>query len=205
MLVFIHGGGWGSGDPNLFYPHCRYFASRGAVAVSVRYRLVTKTSGTGLAECVMDCKSAIRYLRSHAKELGIDPNRLAVLGDSAGGHLAAAVGHAAQARRPRRRRQRLLRAQRHGPVQPRAGPGQSAVEPRIPAPKPLPATAPATGPVGELRQSLSPLHNVRPHLPPTLLMHGTADSVVKIAEAEQFDKAMSKPAIPSSLLSLSKA
>ncbi len=91
LVVFIHGGAWTAGDGKVFYPHARYFASRGAVAVSIDNRLQTQT-GSGISECLMDCKSAMRYLRAHASSLGIDPVRIVALGDSAGGHLAAALG-----------------------------------------------------------------------------------------------------------------
>ena len=77
-LVFIHGGGWGSGDPGQWFTQCRYFASRGLVTASVEYRL--KGNEVEISGCFADCKSAIRYLRRHAGELGIDPSRIAVVG-----------------------------------------------------------------------------------------------------------------------------
>jgi acetyl esterase/lipase len=61
-VVFFFGGGWVSGSPSHFHPHCEYLASRGMVAVSAEYR-VKKQHGTTPQECVMDGKSAIRYLR----------------------------------------------------------------------------------------------------------------------------------------------
>ena len=89
-VVFLHGGGWGAGNPDQWFPQCRYFALRGLVGVSVQYRL--KSDTTTVAECVTDCKSAIRYLRRNAGGLGIDPEKIVVVGESAGGHLAAALG-----------------------------------------------------------------------------------------------------------------
>jgi acetyl esterase len=99
-VVWIHGGGWTSGSADMFIPHCEYFAKRGAVAFSIQYRLADKLTGENsgvspavtVADCLTDCKSAIRYLRKHAGELGIDPSRIVVAGDSAGGHLAACLG-----------------------------------------------------------------------------------------------------------------
>lgn len=90
-IIWIHGGGWTSGTANSFFPHAKYFATRNAVGISIEYRLI-KYNGTGLAECLEDCKSAIRFIRAHAKELNIDPDKIIVLGDSAGGHLAACLG-----------------------------------------------------------------------------------------------------------------
>ena len=88
---FFHGGGWKDGTPTVFYRHCKYFASRGIVAMSADYR-VGRRDGAKPAQCVSDAKSAIRWLRQHAEKLGIDPNRIVASGGSAGGHLAAATG-----------------------------------------------------------------------------------------------------------------
>jgi acetyl esterase/lipase len=89
-IVFFHGGGWTGGEPSQFYRQADYLASRGMVAISVEYRL-KKMHGAEPATCVKDAKSAMRWIRAHADELGIDPHRLAAGGGSAGGHLAAAT------------------------------------------------------------------------------------------------------------------
>jgi acetyl esterase len=90
-FVFIHGGSWQGGDPNWHYPDCTYWASRGMVAVSIAYRLKDRDHVEVPLECVKDAKSAIRFLRAHADELKIDPDRIVAAGDSAGGQLAAAT------------------------------------------------------------------------------------------------------------------
>jgi len=87
-FVLFHGGGWYKGDPNSLYPHCRYFAKQGMVAISAQYRL-SKDGNSPPVAAVEDAKSAVRYVRSHAADFGIDPNKIAVGGASAGGHLAA--------------------------------------------------------------------------------------------------------------------
>lgn len=87
-FVLFHGGGWFMGKPQWFYPHCRYFARLGMVTLSVQYRLNKDGNSLPIA-AVEDVKSAVRYVRSHAAGLGIDPNKIAVGGASAGGHLAA--------------------------------------------------------------------------------------------------------------------
>ena len=92
-MVLIHGGGWRGGDPTVFYPAARYFASRGMPSFSIGYRLAKQeTNAPGVPECLADCRSAMRYLRAHAADYGIDPGKIAVIGDSAGGHLAACLG-----------------------------------------------------------------------------------------------------------------
>ena len=91
-IVFFHGGGWVAGAPSQFNDHCKYFASRGLVCATVDYRLLNRTNGESPLACVQDAKSAMRWVRSHAKELGVDPMRIAAAGGSAGGHLAAFCG-----------------------------------------------------------------------------------------------------------------
>lgn len=88
-IVFFFGGGWYKGTPEHFYRQSTYLAKRGMVAVCPEYR-VKSVHGTTPFECVEDGKSAMRYVRAHAKKLGIDPNRIAAGGGSAGGHVAAA-------------------------------------------------------------------------------------------------------------------
>ena len=89
-IVFFFGGGWKGGTYRQFARHSAYLASRGMVAASAEYR----TSGTHHTTpdvCVEDAKSAIRWVRAHAGELGIDPSKVIAGGGSAGGHLAAAT------------------------------------------------------------------------------------------------------------------
>ena len=68
------------------------FAERGSVVANIRYRLHTPDDGTTAFDSVKDAKSAVRYVRSHAKVLGIDPDKIVAGGRSAGGHLAASLG-----------------------------------------------------------------------------------------------------------------
>ena len=87
-VVFFFGGGWQNGSPKQFEQHCRYLASRGIVALTADYRVASRQSVKAV-DCVRDAKTAIRWSRSNAEKLGIDPNRIAAGGGSAGGHLAA--------------------------------------------------------------------------------------------------------------------
>ncbi|MEQ1826151.1 MAG: sulfatase-like hydrolase/transferase [Pirellula sp.] len=89
--LFFFGGGWTGGTPTQFQQHAKYLASRGMVAAVADYRVKGRQK-TSPKECVADGKSAIRYLRTHASRLGIDPSRIAAGGGSAGGHVAAATG-----------------------------------------------------------------------------------------------------------------
>jgi acetyl esterase len=91
-MVFFHGGGWTGGGPTQFDKHSEYLATRGMVCVQVQYRLIEKGDKGPPINCIADAKSSMRWVRSHAKELGIDPDRIGAGGGSAGGHLAAFVG-----------------------------------------------------------------------------------------------------------------
>lgn len=90
-LIMFHGGGWGGGTLDQFRYACRYFASRGLVAATVNYQLASKKDGSpGQSRkrvCITDAKSAIRWMKQHAAELGIDPARIITGGGSAGGHI----------------------------------------------------------------------------------------------------------------------
>lgn len=87
-IVFFFGGGWRAGSVDQFKTQAEYLAGRGMVAARADYRVSSRHQTTPDA-CVEDAKSAVRYLREHAGELGIDPNRVAGSGGSAGGHIAA--------------------------------------------------------------------------------------------------------------------
>jgi acetyl esterase/lipase len=94
-IILFHGGGWGGGTRQAFSDQCDYFASRGLVAATVTYRLATKKAAAELKEgqsrkrlCVPDAKSAIRWFKQNAEELGLDPDRLIAGGGSAGGHVS---------------------------------------------------------------------------------------------------------------------
>jgi acetyl esterase len=91
-IVFFHGGGWTGGAVTQFNPQSTALAARGMVAVDVEYRLIAHAPSLESPQiCVEDAKSAMRWVRAHAKELHIDPSRIAASGGSAGGYLAAAT------------------------------------------------------------------------------------------------------------------
>jgi len=91
VVVHFHGGGWNAGSPERHVPDATYWSTRGIVGITAQYRLGHR-EGVGPELCVADAKSAIRYVRAHAAELGIDPDRIAAGGQSAGAHIAACAG-----------------------------------------------------------------------------------------------------------------
>jgi acetyl esterase len=85
-VVMIHGGGWRAGDKASWAEEANRFAERGWVAFSVNYRL---DEPSAFPAEVDDVQSAVRWVRSHAGEYGVETSRVAAVGESAGGHLTA--------------------------------------------------------------------------------------------------------------------
>lgn len=107
-LLLIHGGGWAGGDKSSGrqVELARFAVDEGLVAVSINYSL-TKFSGgnprgnklrAGWPGNIYDCKSALRWMKTHSGTLGIDPSRIGVAGGSAGGHLALLLGLSSESR-----------------------------------------------------------------------------------------------------------
>ncbi len=88
-ILFIHGGGWAHGNRGMHVAQVKEAAAQGFLAVTVSYRFAPKHLFPAQVE---DCKCAVRYLRAHAAELNLDPQRLGALGYSAGAHLSMMLG-----------------------------------------------------------------------------------------------------------------
>ncbi|MCY2976610.1 MAG: alpha/beta hydrolase fold domain-containing protein [Planctomycetota bacterium] len=95
-LILFHGGSWSGGSLGQFRIACEYFASRGMVCATAEYQMLNKSQASDLPVgetrkrvCVSDAKSAIRWFKQHADELGIDPDKVITGGGSAGGHISA--------------------------------------------------------------------------------------------------------------------
>jgi acetyl esterase/lipase len=174
VIVFFFGGGWKHGTPLQFYTECAWFASRGMVAISADYR-TSFSHGTTAFEAVTDGKSAIRWIRQHAKELGINPSKITAAGASAGGQVAAAAGTLGTLDEPSEDRSVSSRPDvlalwypviDNGPQ----GYGDEKVKARY--------------------QEISPLHNVTAKTPPAIVFLGTKDPAVPVATARDFEARM---------------
>ena len=89
LIVWVHGGGWQNGSKDGCPPLRAGYVAQGYAVASINYRL----SGHAVFPAqIEDCKAAIRWLRAHAKEYSLDPQRFGVWGSSAGGHLVALIG-----------------------------------------------------------------------------------------------------------------
>ena len=89
LIIWIHGGGWKSGSKENCLPVRLGFTERGYAVAGINYRL---TGEAPFPAQIEDCKAAVRWLRAHAAEYGLNPDRFGVWGASAGGHLAALLG-----------------------------------------------------------------------------------------------------------------
>jgi acetyl esterase/lipase len=89
VIVTIHGGGWVGGEKDRLGARGVDTLNRGFAIAGIGYRL---SSHAPFPAQIEDCKAAIRWLRAHAKEYNLDPDRFAAVGGSAGGHLAALLG-----------------------------------------------------------------------------------------------------------------
>jgi acetyl esterase len=175
-FLFFHGAGWAAGMPEWGYGQCRHYAERGMVGISFEYRLRWR-HGTTPIESVADAKSAVRWTRTHAAELGVDPKRIVVAGFSAGGHLAAAVG--------------IL------PGFDEAGEDTSVDV--TPAGMILMSTPIDAAGDPWFREclagrgdptALSPAQHVRSHLPPAIVFHGLHDELCPFANTQAFCERM---------------
>ncbi len=172
-IVFFHGGGFQTGSVNQFRTQSKYLADRGMVGIRVRYRL-TRDKGVEVTDCIEDAISAMRWVRANAGKLGVDPNRIASGGGSAGGYLSIATLMID-----------FINAE---------------TDPAGVTPKPNAMVLFNPG-IGGARKDGSPdprdpegkydlNRYVKPNQPPTIIFHGKDDTVVPYASAEAFTAAM---------------
>ncbi|MCS7017025.1 MAG: alpha/beta hydrolase [Gemmatales bacterium] len=178
-VLFFSGGAWANSLINQFKDRAEYFAGRGMVAARADYRAY-QSHKTGPDKAVEDARSAMRWLREHADELGIDPHRIAAGGSSAGGHLAACTAT---------------------PGAPDSATDNLKVSCMPNALLLVNCVADMTGmqdsprfrervPGGaEMAKRLSPIHHLGKHTPPTLILDGDQDRWFGLAKkfVEQLD------------------
>jgi acetyl esterase/lipase len=176
-VVFFFGGGWVGGTPGQFAKQSEYLATRGVVGVRVEYRTIPKGDKGPPVVCCRDAKSAVRYVRAHAAELGVDPNRIAAAGGSAGGHLAAFTALVDGADDPQDDKAVSARPDALVLFNPvfNNGPGQWGHER-----------------VGERFMDYSPAHHVTRAAPPTIVFLGDADKLIPVKVLRDFEAEMKK-------------
>jgi acetyl esterase/lipase len=201
LIVYIHGGGWSQGTKSV--ARAAPFLHEGYAVAAINYRLSQHAVFPAQLE---DCKAAIRFLRAHAKEYNIDPERIGVWGESAGGHLAALVGTSAGVKElqgakaehadvsdavkcvvdyfgPTDLTQLVASAVAGGvKYDPNTGPG-------------LVLTQLLGGPIekmGSVAAMANPIGYVNAKSPPFLIVHGTEDAVVPVTQSRILHEALKK-------------
>jgi acetyl esterase/lipase len=157
-VLLFHGGRWLYGNPRAFYPQCQYFADKGYHCFSVQYRLGANNR-VDVRELMEDTRDAFSYLKDHASELNIDPDKIIAGGGSSGGQLAATLGTASS------RPAGLLL---YNPILD-LSPGK-----------------PDHHLVKEYWKSVSPYHLIDELTPPTLILVGSEDPEVPLPTAQGY-------------------
>ena len=186
-VVFIHGGGFTGGDKAEYRSASvsADLARAGYVVVSCNYILGAKTKEGVWPQNIADCRAAVRWVRAHAKELGVNPAKIAVAGGSAGGYLALMVG---------------LSDDRTGP----GGDAQATVSAQVAAvidmygvvnfSKHGKGDVPGVG--AAQQAAYLPEQQADAKDPPVLILHGTADTTVDIQQSKDMAAALAKAKVP---------
>lgn len=202
LFVLIHGGGWKSGQREDYRPHALSVARAGYVVASLSYRLADTAK---FPAAVRDVKAALQFLADHSDTYGLDPQKMVVMGGSAGGHLAMLAGYANDPE-----------------FEPASEPALKPVRDSVAAAVPYKIRSIFNfyGPcdlttdfardvdvvkgfmgVGfeqgrEAYGQASPLFDVSPGDPPTLIVHGTLDDIVPVGQSDELAQALKKAGVP---------
>jgi acetyl esterase/lipase len=203
-MVIIHGGGWGGGDKAATREKQigPALASAGFVCASINYRL-----GAGAwPQNLYDCKNAVRFLRARAADYSIDSSRVAVMGGSAGGHLALMVAYTTD-------KPGFEPDAPYPGISSRVGAvinlyGVTNILTRVVTEKDGRPTNTLRGyteaerifgPDREVWRSAMPVSHVNPRVPPTLILHGRADTTVDYLQAIELAKLLEQHGVPHAL------
>lgn len=196
-LVFIHGGSWKGGKKEDYRIYGLHFAQRGYVVASIQYRL---SGEAPFPAAIHDVKAAVRYMRAEAESIGVDPDRIGVVGGSAGGHLSMMIGYSSDI-------EELDGDSGHPGV-------SSRVQCLVNLYGPTDMTTPYVQEVSKSNRAVraffegtyeeqpasyeaaSPLKYVTADDPPTLILHGTVDELVPIKQADLLAQALTDKQVP---------
>jgi acetyl esterase/lipase len=189
VLIFIHGGGWRKGKKEDYLLYLISFAQKGYITATISYRLVPRAHYPAAVE---DVKCAVRWIRTHANDYLIDPNKIAVIGGSAGGHLAMMIGYSSDV------------SEFDGEC------GADSVSSRVQAVVNLYGPADLTTEYARTHKTTlsffgqpydlmseryvraSPAWHITPDDPPTLIFHGTIDELVPISQSDSLKKKLDR-------------
>jgi len=188
-VVLVHGGGWRGGDKAGYGSLALQLAARGYVAIAVNYRLAPANPHPAQLD---DVQRAVRWLRHQAQQYHVDQNRIGSHGGSAGGHLVLFLG--SRDTREKGNDELSGYSSRVQCVVDFFGPSDFMTEPLSAAGAPI-----VEGFIGKKRdeapdayRDASPLSFITRNSAPTLMIHGTNDTLVPIAQSERVEQAMKK-------------
>ncbi|NQW29087.1 MAG: alpha/beta hydrolase [Ignavibacteria bacterium] len=204
LIIWIHGGGWRNGSKATCLPFRLGFTQRGYAVASINYRLTGEACFPAQIE---DCKAAIRWLRAHAAEYGLDADRFGAWGSSAGGHLVSLLGTSGDIAEfdvgdntnISSRVQAVC--DYYGPVDFKT---MCEVYKRFAQPD-SPLSKLLGGPIStrpEAAKAASPITYITPDDPPFLIVHGDADGTVPVEQSRQMDAALHAAGLESELIIL---
>ncbi|HLH72412.1 MAG TPA: alpha/beta hydrolase [Chloroflexota bacterium] len=173
-MIFVHGGGWRGGTPRQFWRQATHLAALGWPGVSISYRFTPEFHFPSQLE---DAQAGVRWLRAHADELGVDPNRIGAAGGSAGGHLVALLGTT-----------NVVVDRIHSRVQAVVSFNGVFDFPTLMTEDAREPRRALLGDDPEAPIRASPLYHVDENAAPTLLLHGTADVTIPIAQSLAFQQ-----------------
>ena len=196
VIAYIHGGAWMGGDRASGGPLAGLVASGDFAGISIGYRL--STEATWPAQ-IHDCKAAIRWLRANARKYHLDPDRIGIIGESAGGHLVAMLGTSGDVEAlegdlgPNKGTSSRVRC-----VVDEFGPAELLTMGDSPSRMShYAADSPESRLLGgaildhkELARAASPITYVSKDDPPFLIIHGDADPLVPFSQSERLSKAL---------------
>jgi acetyl esterase/lipase len=205
VVLLVHGGAWREGSRSEFRDELSTFVGLGYAAVAIDYRL-SDGRETVFPAPVDDVHCALRWIRANADFYGIDPERVVLLGTSAGGHLAAAAAYARDGRRaevseiscPSSAPDAHIAGyvSLYGPQDLRAGAPWSSLAGTFL--KTIVGAFPTDAP--EKAAEASPVTFVHAGAPPALFIHGTKDHIVRLGQAQEMVAALHRVGVPATLV-----
>jgi len=182
VLIFIHGGSWAKGKRSDYLPYLLDYAQKGYVCVTVSYRLA---GAAHYPAAVQDVQAAVQWIREHSGEHMINPEKIALIGGSAGGHLAMMVGYEDEAKNPKV--QAIVNLY---------GPSDLTTEYARNRDECLNFLGYSYQERPDLYRHASPRTHITGDDPPTLIFHGSIDSLVPVSQSDSLHRWLDRVGIP---------
>lgn len=194
-VVMIHGGYWTVGDKGAYAGACRMAAGEGIVAATIDYRLANGSPHNYWPAQAVDAQLAVRWLRAHAAEFGVDASHICALGDSAGGQIALFIGAAGRTVPGDDAGELPGASSRIACVVDNFGPTDLSSDTMWPPDQLLFGSDGKTRPT-EQERAASPLFLIGSTMPPVMIAHGRDDKSVNIDQSKQLVAALKRDHVP---------